>query len=111
LLQFDSTLASHVFAVDRRREGRTDVAMPTHIMLPGRKLVPIRVENISEGGVFARLEEALIERTKVRIDLPGIGWVPGQIVWSMHDGHGFAFDEPIPAHTVDVLTFIYRQSD
>jgi hypothetical protein len=111
MLHADPTLAGHIFSVDRRREDRADIIMPTHLMLPGRKLMPMRVENISEGGVFARLSDPLIERSKVRIDLPGIGWVNAQVVWSMHDGHGFAFETPIPVHTVEMLSFIYRQLD
>lgn len=101
------SLASHVFSVNRRRSERSEVTIPTHIMLPGRRLVPMEITNISEGGAFAALRVQIDERSKAKIDVPGFDWAPVTVVWAMNGRYGFAFDQPLSFHVTEALRVVY----
>lgn len=107
MLEAQQSLASHIFAVNRRKSTRSEVAIPTQIMLPGRRLVPIEIANISEGGAFAALSLHLDERAKAKIDLPGFDWAAVTVVWAMNGRYGFAFDTPLDYHVAEALRVVY----
>lgn len=103
MAQAQPTLASHIFSVERRRALRTDITIYTYVRLPDDKQVPIEIVNASSGGVMARCSSLIAEGTKVRVELPNMGWIAAKVVWSFGEQHGLSFDAPIDEFYIDML--------
>ena len=56
---------------------------------------PVRVRNLSAGGLMAELSEPLAPDCRIEIDVRGIGWVAGRVAWQTEGRAGIAFDRPI----------------
>lgn len=56
---------------------------------------PVRVRNLSQGGLMAEFPDGLAQGQRVEFDVRGIGWVSGQIAWSAAGRIGVAFDRQI----------------
>lgn len=56
---------------------------------------PIRVRNISAGGLMADFAGTLQRGDRVEIELRVIGLVSATIAWEAHGRIGLAFDEPV----------------
>ncbi|MEN2785358.1 PilZ domain-containing protein [Sphingomonas qilianensis] len=56
---------------------------------------PVRVRNLSAGGLMAEYPPGLEQGATVEIDVRGIGWVVGHIAWSAAGRVGVAFVSPI----------------
>ncbi|WP_353205566.1 PilZ domain-containing protein [Sphingomonas sp.] len=56
---------------------------------------PVRVRNLSQGGLMAEFPDGLAQGLRVEFDVRGIGWVSGQIAWSAAGRIGVAFDRQI----------------
>jgi len=54
-----------------------------------------RIRNLSAGGLLAEIAGDVPEGTAVEIQVRGIGWVAGKIVWSICGRVGIAFDQQI----------------
>ncbi len=57
--------------------------------------VPVRVRNLSAGGLMAEYNDRVDLGTPVAINVRGVGWTRGQIAWSTDGRIGIAFDQPI----------------
>lgn len=57
--------------------------------------VPVRVRNISSGGLMAEYPHGLDQGEAVEIEVRNIGWVAGRIAWSAAGRVGIAFNDPI----------------
>ncbi|MFL9842041.1 PilZ domain-containing protein [Sphingomonas sp. ST-64] len=57
--------------------------------------VPVRVRNLSPGGLMAEYAARVTNGTPVEINVRGIGWTPGRIAWSAEGRIGVAFDREI----------------
>lgn len=57
--------------------------------------VPVRVRNISAGGLMVEPIEALERGEPVSIDLRGIGIVDGHVAWALEGRMGISFLRPI----------------
>lgn len=57
--------------------------------------LPVRVRNISAGGLMAEYGEPVDSGTPVEINVRGVGWIRGHIAWSAEGRIGIAFDRPI----------------
>ncbi len=57
--------------------------------------IPVRVRNISAGGLMVEPVEPLDRGEPVSIDLRGIGIVDGHVAWAMEGRMGIAFLRPI----------------
>jgi hypothetical protein len=55
----------------------------------------VRVRNLSAGGLMVELPRDLAVGTEVEIEVRGIGWIAGRIVWNTVGRAGVAFDAPI----------------
>lgn len=88
-------LAAHVFDTDRRRATREDVALETVMSDRWGRSFTGRILNISETGVLAEADIDLCERDTVRIDVPTIGWMRGQVAWALGNRIGIQFRERI----------------
>ncbi|PCG15901.1 MAG: PilZ domain-containing protein [Sphingomonas sp.] len=60
----------------------------------------VRVRNLSAGGLMAELPDPLSPGSAVEIDVPGVGWVAGHIVWQTEGRAGVAFDSAIDTDAV-----------
>ncbi len=105
--QAKQTLASHLFDVERRRSNRSEVAIQSHVQRRNRELVPIQISNVSQSGTMGQTDAAFSERDLVKLDIPGLGWVPATVVWAMNDQYGFNFDHPLEWLFVDTLWRIH----
>lgn len=56
---------------------------------------PVRVRNLSEGGLMADLPRGAPVGATVELELRGVGRVTGQIAWCTAGRVGIAFDRPI----------------
>lgn len=57
--------------------------------------VPVRVRNLSAGGLMAEYADHVESGTPVEINVRGVGWTRGRIAWSTDGRIGIAFDRPI----------------
>ena len=57
--------------------------------------MPVRVRNLSAGGLMAELPEPVAPDAAVKIELRGLGWLTGRIAWQTEGRAGIAFDRPI----------------
>lgn len=56
---------------------------------------PVRVRNLSSGGLMAEWPDGLEIGSKVEFHVRGIGWVPGRVAWSAAGRVGVEFDRVI----------------
>jgi PilZ domain len=103
-----ATLASHLFAIDRRRTERSEVMIYSYAKLRGNVQVALEIGNVSPGGLMARTATAIAEQERLQIDLPGIGWIHATVVWSINDQYGFAFDKPLDGLFLEMLLKMHR---
>ncbi|HEV7290064.1 PilZ domain-containing protein [Sphingomonas sp.] len=57
--------------------------------------VPVRVRNLSAGGLMAEYSDPVDSGTPVEINVRGVGWTRGYIAWNAEGRIGIAFDRPI----------------
>ncbi len=57
--------------------------------------VPVRVRNLSPGGLMAELDEPLDPDMPIEIEVRGIGWITGRVAWHTEGRTGIAFDRLI----------------
>ena len=79
-----------------RQESRDSLFLMADFRVHGEKeVVPVRVRNLSQGGLMADFPDGLAQGLRVDFDVRGIGWVPGHVAWSAAGRIGVAFDRPI----------------
>lgn len=79
-----------------RQDSRDSLFLMADFRVIGEKDVrPVRVRNLSQGGLMAEVADGLAQGLRVEFDVRGIGWVPGQIAWSAAGRIGVAFDRQI----------------
>lgn len=91
------TLASRVFAVDRRSSERVDVALWVRIRVQGQPEHPARIANISCTGFMAMTPCPVYDYAPILVELPRIGWVRATTLWSLGDRIGCEFEPVIAA--------------
>ncbi|RJT25719.1 hypothetical protein D5I55_10065 [Chakrabartia godavariana] len=105
--QLQATLAAQMFSAERRRAARAEVSIRTTAGLPGMERVEVELVNLSIGGVMMRAAKTLPENTAVMIDMPGLGWAGGRVVWFFNEQHGVQFDRPLSQLYVDMLEHMH----
>ncbi|WP_010216716.1 PilZ domain-containing protein [Sphingomonas sp. PAMC 26621] len=79
-----------------RQDARDSLFLMAMLRLAGETgSIPVRVRNLSAGGLMADYPEGLDQAVPVQIEIRGIGWVPGQVAWCTAGRIGIAFDRPI----------------
>lgn len=79
-----------------RQEQRDSLFLTADFRLVGQTTVqPVRVRNLSAGGLMAEFPTGLAQGLEVEFDVRGIGWVSGRIAWSAAGRIGVAFDRQI----------------
>jgi hypothetical protein len=101
--QSQATLAAQMFSAERRRAARAAVSIRTTAGLPGMERVDVELVNLSAGGVMMHAAKTLDENTPVQLDMPGLGWAGGRVVWFFNGQHGVQFDRPLSQLYVDML--------
>ena len=87
-----ATLASRIFASDRRMAERIDVALWVRICVPGKPEHPARIGNISNSGFMAMTSCPTQDYAPLMVELPKIGWVKASALWAMGDRIGGEFE-------------------
>ena len=79
-----------------RQDSRDSLFLTADFRVIGQNDVrPVRVRNLSQGGLMAEFPEGLAQGLRVEFDVRGIGWVPGQVAWTAAGRIGVAFDRQI----------------
>ncbi|MEG3177472.1 PilZ domain-containing protein [Sphingomonas sp. RB3P16] len=79
-----------------RQDSRDSLFLTADFRLEGQRAVrPLRVRNLSSGGLMAECPEDLPQGVRVEFDVRGVGWVPGQVAWCTAGRIGVAFDRQI----------------
>jgi len=61
---------------------------------------PVKVRNLSSGGLMAEGKVRVSRGSRVQVDLRNLGWVEGTVAWKQDDRFGIAFLEEIDAKAV-----------
>lgn len=78
------------------------------LQAPGAEL-RVRVADISQGGAKIRAGVALPEGSRLRVELPNLGWIGGTVAWCTGQHFGVRFDHDIdPAVVRQPVTGSYR---
>lgn len=80
----------------KRKRRRDSLFLSAQIRINGAEQPdPVRVRNLSEGGLMAELPQGAPVGAAVELALRGIGPVRGQVAWCTAGRIGVAFDQPI----------------
>ena len=88
-------MAGNLAFKDERSATRDEVHFRTRVFGPDGRGRPILIVNISAAGLMARCDADFAVGERVRIALPVIGNVPGEIRWSLGGRIGCELDRPI----------------
>lgn len=79
-----------------RQEARDSLFLTADLRMAGTPVVtPVRVRNLSAGGLMAEFPDGMELGLPVEFNVRGIGWVPGRVAWSAAGRIGVAFDRQI----------------
>ena len=78
-----------------RASPRDSMFLLAAIRRPGGTGVPVKVRNLSQGGMMAECAMSFSRGELIEADLRGIGPVAGKIAWTMGGKIGVAFDREI----------------
>lgn len=79
-----------------RQDARDSLFLMAELRLgDATQSMPVRVRNLSAGGMMADYPEGLSQAVSVQVDIRGIGWVAGHVAWSTAGRIGIAFEKPI----------------
>ena len=78
-----------------RSEPRQTMLLLASVRRPGGADVPVKVRNLSPGGMMAESPGGFTRNERIEAELRGIGMVPGRIAWTAAGRIGIAFDGPI----------------
>jgi hypothetical protein len=79
-----------------RQESRDSLFLMADMRVPGAKdVTPIRVRNLSAGGLMAEYPEGLPQGMEIEFAVRGIGRIAGRVAWSAAGRIGVAFDRQI----------------
>jgi len=80
----------------QRSEPRDSMLLSATIRLvPGGETWPLRVRNISAGGLMADCAGPVKRGDKVELELRGVGLQTGTVAWTAQDRIGVTFEKPI----------------
>jgi len=83
-------------AASNRQELRDSLFLMADMRVPGTKeVLPIRVRNLSPGGLMADFSDNLEQGSAIEFEVRGIGWVTGHVAWCAAGRIGVAFDRQI----------------
>ncbi|WP_109806761.1 PilZ domain-containing protein [Sphingosinithalassobacter portus] len=83
-------------AASQRAGSRDSLMLSAHLRFAGgTETVPVRVRNLSSGGLMAEYPHPVARNTAVEVDVRGIGWVRGQVAWCAEGRIGIAFETEI----------------
>lgn len=83
-------------AADPSAAKRDSLFLSANLRVAGDTAVrPIRVRNLSAGGLMAELADPVDPEVSVEVEVRGLGWVKGRIAWHTEGRAGIAFDRPV----------------
>ena len=92
---FDPLLPAEDLAERQRNEARDSLFLLAEMRGPGQPALPVRVRNLSAGGLMAEYTGLLDNGSPVEVEVRGVGWIPGRIAWRAAGRIGVAFDRHI----------------
>lgn len=86
------------------RSPRTAVWMPTVLLLPDDRELPVEVRNVSSEGFMGRALHDLRSGTSLGLEIPNFGIVRATIRWSDDGKLGAFFEAPLDLDWFDLTT-------
>ena len=80
-----------------RAETRDSLFLLAALCRAGQADVPVKVRNLSNGGMMVEGNGLFLRGEAIEADLRGVGRVPGKVAWTASGRIGIAFDAPIDA--------------
>lgn len=77
------------------RRPRTAVWMPTVLLLPDNRELPVRLRNISSAGFMGESVRDLRSGMSLGVEIPAYGIVRATVRWSAEGRLGATFDMPL----------------
>jgi hypothetical protein len=81
--------------IDKRGSPRDEVHYRTRAILPDGQSVQVLVVNMSARGLMARCDAPLVEGDRVRVRLPVVGTVAGDVRWALGGRFGCELEHTI----------------
>lgn len=75
----------------QRNEARDSLFLSAVLTIDGLPSEQVRVRNLSAGGLMAEYPAPVMIGTPVKIELRGIGHIPGHVAWATAGRIGIAF--------------------
>jgi hypothetical protein len=92
----DPLVAAGIDAAGQESRARDSLFLMARMRTPLlTEALPVRIRNLSAGGLMAEFPTPLDRDTPVEVDVRGIGWIPGRIAWYAEGRAGVAFLAPI----------------
>lgn len=80
----------------QRGKPRDSLLLASNLRVPGfAQPFPVRVRNLSPGGLMAEYDGVLTSGDAVEIEVRGLGWVKGRAAWAVDGRVGISFDQEI----------------
>lgn len=80
----------------RSSRGRESLLLMANLRRVGdTRTIPVRVRNLSAGGLMAEINDVIDTDAPIEIEVRGIGWIRGRIAWHTEGRAGIAFDRQI----------------
>lgn len=95
---------------DARREARDEVQYPARAFGPDAQELDLLLLNLSPHGMMARCAEMLDEGARVRLAMPIVGLLVGEVRWAQDGRMGFQFETAIDlASYYELLAQLVRE--
>ena len=92
----DSSNRRAVFAAPAGERDRDSLFLLANLRRVGETIsAPVRVRNLSPGGLMAELDEPIDPDQPIEIQVRGLGWIAGRVAWHTEGRTGIAFDRLI----------------
>lgn len=89
--RIDEGIASQESDAAARQQARDSLFMQGTVYLDGGADFPIRIRNLSSGGLMAETTVAVTEGQKLSVDVKNVGKVAGHVAWTAPGRFGIAF--------------------
>jgi hypothetical protein len=92
----DDQLSETQFSDAKRSVDRDSLVLTAVLRFPAtQEEWPVRIRNLSAGGLMAELPNGPMRGELVEVNLHSMGWISGRIAWVTEARVGIAFENPI----------------
>lgn len=104
-------LTASTLEADRRRAAREGVSLSARLLDRDGAEHLVQILNITRGGLMFVTDTPFVERARIRIELPTIGWLRGETVWVLGDRVGVELRDRIVPEAFDAFVRLFGQPE